>query len=240
MTEKTHMQVKYDATPEILEALKNKGVQNPTENDDEETVLINLKTGKLGPQNIYPFTMEYVKTTGKDSKEEIPDNTLFYGKDTLGRIPVIDSISTPAKNTLNVLSKRILLQNVQDLFQKSFEPEKRLKVGEQFVREYPVDEDFGFTKLHMVLTTTYKLVSIANNLATFEIKQVYNLSSTIKDHTFKGEGEGSGKMVYDIADNYYKDYNVNMSLSMSKDIGGIYADIHTQSNISILTELVQN
>ncbi len=238
MTDKTQTETKYDATPEVLQTLKDKGIQNPSKLNNNISVLITLKTGKLGPQNIYPFTMNYIKTESKDGKKEIPDNTFFYGTDTLGRVPMIDSVSPLPDMTAD--AKKKLVSAVQDMLQESCGPEKKLKVGEQFTREAPMNVDMGFTKLRMTVTSTYSLKNIANNVATFEITQVYALNSTIKNHTFKADGVGKGNIVYDISDNYYKDYAINMTLNMSMDNGGIFANIKTDSNIDIQTSLVQN
>lgn len=238
MSDKTNMETKYDASPEILQALKDKGVENPTKIANEVTVQITLKTGKLGPQNIYPFTLTYLKTTSKDGKKEIPDNTLFYGTDTLGHIPIIDSVTTTPAIAGDV--KKNLISTVQELLQESSGPEKSLKVGDQFTRETPMNVDLGFTKLRMDVSNTYVLKNIVNGLATFEITQVYTLSSTINEHTFRAEGKGKGNIVYDISGNYYKDYAIDMALAISMDNGGIFANINTESNIDIQTTLVQN
>jgi len=238
MSDKTSMETKYDASPEILQTLKDKGVQNPTKIADDISVQIILKTGKLGPQNIYQFTLAYLKTTSKYGKKEIPDNTLFYGTDTLGHIPVIDSVSASPDIAADI--KKNLISTVQELLQESNGQEESLKVGQQFTRENPMNVDLGFTKLRMDVNNTYTLKNIVNGLATFEITQVYTLSSTIKDHTFKAEGTGKGNVVYDISGNYYKDYAIDMALTMSMDNGGIFANIHTESTIDIQTMLVQN
>lgn len=238
MTDKSEMMTKYDASPEIMQALKDKGVQNPTKTANNVSILIKLKSGKMGPQNIYPFTVEYVKTTSQDGKKEIPDNTLFYGTDTLGKIPVLDSVSSPQE--LDAKAKKSLLQNIEQLLQESCGPEKTVKMGESFTKVAPMNVDLGITKLQMDVTTTYKLKSMANGLATFDISQIYALNSTVKDHTFKADGTGTGSIVYDVAGNYYKDYSTNMVLNMSMDNGGIFANIHTESNMDIQTTLVQN
>ncbi len=237
MNEKTKMESKFDASPAMLQALKDKGVENPTKKQNEMTVLIALKTGRLGPQNTFPFAMEYLKTTSKDGHVEIPDSSIFYGVDTIGKIPVIDSMSSPK---MSDYMKRALTSSVQNLLQESCGPEKNLKVGEQFTRESPMNMDLGGIKLQLTITTTYKLKSINAGTAAFDISQVYNLNSTITDHTFKAEGEGKGKLVYDLKNNYYRDYTVNMVLGISMDIGGLYAEINTESNIDIQTTLTQN
>jgi len=238
MNEKTRMESKYDASPAMLQTLKNKGIENPSKKENEMSVLVVLKTGKLGPQNTFPFTMEYLKTTSKDGKKEIPDSTMFYGTDTIGKVPRIDSMTTPGE--VNDFLKSSLISSVQNMLQESCGPEKTLKPGEQFTSEAPMNMNMGGIKLQMIITTTYKLKSIDAATATFDISQVYSLNSTISDHTFKAEGEGKGKLVYDLKDNYYRNYNVNMVLGLSMDIGGLYAEINTESNIDIQTTLVQN
>lgn len=238
MNEKSQMESKYEASAAMLQSLKDKGIENPSKKEDDMSVSIVLKTGTVGPQNIFPFTMEYLKTTSKSGKKEIPDSTLFYGNDTLGKIPRIDSITTPGG--MNQFLKNNLLSSVQNLLQESCGPSKKLKLGEQFTRAIPMNMDLGGIKLQMIITTTYKLKSIHDNVADFDISQVYSLNSTVTDHTFKAEGEGNGKLVYDMKDSFYKDYNVKMALGMSMDIGGIYAEINTESTIDIETTLVQN
>jgi hypothetical protein len=238
MNETSHTETKYDASPAMIQMLKEKGIENNSKTDKTMKVLIVLKTGSLGSQSSFPFSMEYLKTTSKVGTADIPDSTTFYGTDTLGKTPVIDSLTSPKE--LSTDFKKELASTVQNILQESCGPEKKMKVGEYFTRESPTNIDMGGIKLQITTTTTYQLKSIENNTATFEIATVYTFNSTITNHTYKAEGEGKGMLVYDLKDNYYKDYSEKVVFGMSMDIGGIYAVINSTTDINIQTTLEQN
>jgi hypothetical protein len=85
----------------------------------------------------------------------------------------------------------------------------------------------------MTITTVYKLVSISNGMANFNITQIYTLTSQLKGVTIKAKGSGKGQMVYDIANNFYTRYQTGISMAFKAKVKNV--DI----NVKLKSEYIQ-
>lgn len=65
------MSLKYTGSEEILQKLKEKGIQNPTITNNHLKFEMVLKTGKVTDKNYFPLTMEVINTTSSDGKKNL-------------------------------------------------------------------------------------------------------------------------------------------------------------------------
>lgn len=79
----------YSATDEILEKLKENGVQNPTITKSTSDIQSVFKAGKLKSDGTFPITMEFLNTVKSNNKTLIPSGTLIYGKGTVSKMPQV-------------------------------------------------------------------------------------------------------------------------------------------------------
>jgi hypothetical protein len=233
----SHTDMKYSGSEEFLQKLKDKGVQNPTITDKVSKIESVFKTGKLTDGTNFPLTMEFVRTTSSDGKKDIPDGTLVYGLGSIGNMPTLDSIVSEG---LDEEFKKTLLQAMQSTFSQLSFPEKKVKVGESFSRESPLSIPIAGVTIEMTITTNYKLLSITNGIANFDVSQVYKMKSTITKYTIKATGSGKGKLLYDVSNNYYLKYQIDTEMGMNVKLDNFDLDLNSKSGFIQTTVITTN
>lgn len=233
----SHTDMKYSGSEEFLQKLKDKGVQNPTITDNVSKIESVFKTGKLTDGTNFPLTLEFVKTTSSDGKKEIPDGTLIYGHGSIGNMPTLDSI---VSSGLDEEFKKTLLQAMQSTFSQLSFPEKKVKVGESFSRESPLSIPIAGVTIEMAITTNYKLLSIANGIADFDVSQVYTMKSNITKYTIKATGSGNGKLLYDVSNDYYLKYQIDTEMVMNMKLDNFDLDLNSKSGFTQATVITTN
>lgn len=227
ITERTYQTVmKFSGSVISLQRLRARGIQNPTltnKNSSTETI---IKTGKRNDGNNFPVTLEYIKTTGNDGKTAIPDGTTFKGICIGTNMPRFNSVESAE---LMETSKPTVLQTVQNTFSQLSFPIKELKIGEQFSVEYPLDIPMERSKIEMVVTSTYKLTGISNNIASFDISQEYAMNPVLLDNSFEGSGKGKGTMLYDISNTIILSYTLNNEMNINKKLDSFDFNLKTKS-----------
>ncbi|SHG92154.1 hypothetical protein SAMN05443549_108133 [Flavobacterium fluvii] len=228
MDQTSHIEMKYSGDPEIMQKIKGKGIQNPTVNDSHSIVESVYKTGKLSAKKDFPLTIEFLKTTNSDNKITIPNGTIIYGKGTVGNMPTLDSI---VSNGLSEEFKKNILQTMQATFAQINIPERKVKVGEVFALDTPLSIPMAGVQLDMTITTTYKLLNIKNNIADFDISQVYTMKSSTTKFPMNAAGTGKGKLLYDVINNFNLKYQMDMEMSANVKNEKIELDIISKSGI---------
>lgn len=224
-----HLEMRYSGDPEFTTMLKNKGIQNPKITDNHSVIESVFKTGKLTPKMDFPLTIEFLKTTNSDNKIAIPNGTIIYGKGTLGNMPTLDSI---VSNGLNEEFKKSILQTMQATFAQINIPERIVKVGEIFSIDSPLSIPMANAQLDMTITTTYKLISIENNVADFDISQVYTMKTEANKIPMNATGSGKGKLLYDVIQNFNLKYQMDMEMSTNMKIEKMELDIKSKTGFS--------
>lgn len=207
----SEMSMKYITSEEILQKLKEKGVQNPTITSSNSKIEMVLKTGKLSNAKNFPITMEFINTTSNDGKKSIPDGTLIYGVGTIDDLPRLDSIDS--KN-LDENYKKTLLQTLQSTFSQLSFPEKKMKIGDSFSQKTPLTMPIADVSIKMLITTTYKLLSITNNKANLDVDLIFTLDSNITKYNIKATGQGKGIIVYDLNTQFISKYETETLMEM--------------------------
>lgn len=229
-----HLEMRYSGDPEFTTMLKNKGIQNPKITDNHSVIESVFKTGKLTPKMDFPLTIEFLKTTNSDNKIAIPNGTIIYGKGTLGNMPTLDSI---VSNGLNEEFKKSILQTMQATFAQINIPERIVKVGEIFSIDSPLSIPMANAQLDMTITTTYKLISIKNNVADFDISQVYTMKTEANKIPMNATGSGKGKLLYDVIQNFNLKYQMDMEMSTNMKIEKMELDIKSKTGFSQIAKI---
>lgn len=227
--EQTSMnEIKYVASKDMLQKLKDKGIDNPTINSTHSLTEAVVKTGKLNSDNGFPVTMEFIKTTSSDGKKAIPDGTIVYGHATTTSLPKFDSISS---NGLDEKMKSTILVALESTFSQMSFPERKVKVGETFSISTPLVIPIAGINIEMDITTKYKLLSIKNGTADFDITQVYTMKMNYSKYEIKGKGSGKGKLLYDVEEGYNKKYQVDIDMSMGMKMDDITIALKMKSGL---------
>ncbi len=234
-TERTSLTVMKFSGPEIsLQRLKDRGVQNPTISDKKSRTETVLKTGKLTDGTSFPVALEIVKTISNDGKKEFPDGAIFKGQCKADSLPTFDSM---VSDGLDFNYKMALVELAQNTFSQLTFPEKKLKIGEQFSVEHPLSMPMEGSTIEMVVTTNYKLISISEGIAAFDISQTYTMTPALMDNSFKGSASGKGHLLYDIAQTVLLNYTINTEMEMNKKLDSFDFDLKTKSGFVQITTL---
>lgn len=224
----SYLEMKYAGEADFMQTLKDKGVQNPTIIDNHSIIESVMKTGKLTNKTYFPLTIEFLKTTNSDNKTQIPDGTIIYGKGTLGNMPTLDSIVSKG---LNEEFKKGILETMKATFAQINIPERKVKVGDVFDIDTPLSIPVASLQMDMTITTTYKLLSIKNNVADFDISQVYTMKTNTTKFPMNATGTGKGKLLYDVVNNFNLKYQIDMEMSANMKIEKIELDIKSKTGM---------
>ena len=227
----------YSATDEILEKLKENGIQNPTITKSTSDIQSVFKAGKLKSDGTFPITMEFLNTVKSNNKTLIPSGTLIYGKGTVSKMPQLDSI---VSKDMEEAFKKTILQTVQSTFSQLDLPQKTLKTGESFSQETPLTIPVAGTSIEMILTTTYKLISIANKTANFDISIVYTMKVSVEKYNLQGSGTGKGKMLYDITNSFPTKYDLDTEMIFDMKQNDFSIQAKTKSGFYQTVQILKN
>ncbi len=202
----------YSGSQDFSERLKAMGVSNPSKKNKSTRVEMTLSTGKLNSDNHFPLIMKIVDISDTITKKYLPVGTSLYGSCTFGNMPVLDSIGI---NGTDSEIKATMLKAMQNLFSQISFPEKVLQIGDTFSKALPFTMPIAGRTLNMDIITVYKLSSINGNIATLDITQNYTMKGTSEtDTTYAttGSGGGKGQILYDINNNYYTKYQIDLTM----------------------------
>ena len=226
--------INYSGQEIAMRKLKSMRVKNPTiskvrtKNDTE------LITGGKKNDRNFPVHLTYKKTMSLDGKNEIPEGTEVEGKIADNHLPDFNKVKS---ETLNFDQKAQLLQNIKNSFDQFDFPERLLKIGDQFATEKPVSISMENSVIETIVTTNYKLVSLKNGIAQFELSQTYQMTPKRLDNSFIGKGTGNGKLTYDIENFLITDYSIKTELTMNKKLDYFEFDLITKNEFSQTTEI---
>ncbi len=210
MANSASYELTYEGSEEFLNTFKSTGVKNPTITKSSVDVESVFKTGKINAEGNFPVVIEYIKSLDNKGNNIIPNGTLIYGKGSTSSLPKMDSIVAKG---LDEASKNMIFEIVKSSFAQLALPEKKIKIGEAFSQESPITIPIGALNIDMSITTIYKLMSIVDKNAYFDINQVYtaNISSENLNNIIVS-GTGTGKMTYDIPNYFASESVVDMKL----------------------------
>jgi len=217
-----------------MRKLKSMHVKNPTISKVKTKTDTELKTGKSATDKSYPVSLTYKRTMSLDGKNQIPEGTVMNGEITNNHTINFSSITS---STLNFDQKAQLLQSVQSNFEQFDFPEQRLKIGDQFTTNRPSSMAMEGSTIDIIVTTTYKLLSIKNDLAQFELSQSYLMAPKTMDNSFTGTGSGKGQLSYDLENSLITDYSIKTKLEMNKKLDYYEFDLKTTNEFSQTTRI---
>jgi hypothetical protein len=209
----------------LINKLKAEGITQPVNADLKMAMNGNMKSGSLGADNTFPLNMDFkiadlsVSANGKQAP--IPPS--ITEKD----IKVVAHVSQDGKFTIDSAAGKKAndttqkkMQKMMDIFQKQIQfPDKPLKPGDSFTQSMPMNMPIGSGSnkdVKIDATVTYKLTSISDGKAYFDMVPNFSMDLKIKNTAISVTGTGTGKMVYSIKDNYplSKDGNFTMKIKV--------------------------
>ena len=230
----TETVITYSGQPIAMRKLKSMNVKNPTVSKIKAKTDTELVTGKRSADKSFPVSLTYKRTMSLDGKNEIPEGSIVQGEIIGDQLPIFSKVTSA---TLDIDQKDKLLQTVQTTFDQFKFPEQRLKIGDQFSTDRPMEMAMEGSTIDIVVTTIYKLLSIKNGIAQFELGQSYQMTPKIMDNSFTGKGSGKGRFSYDIENSLITDYALKTELDMNKKLDYYEFDLKTVNEFSQTTEI---
>lgn len=215
--------VNLSGNEDIIEKLKAQGFTQPMKANMTMNLSGNTKTGQAAANDIFPMSVTYkfdqmsVKIGDRDipMPPKLNTSTTIYGHaGKEGRFKA-DSISG---NGMKDTSEKKITQMMNAIQNKIKFPEKPLHVGDTFTQEMPVSIPITQGEGNTNINATYKLVSIENGLANFDVVQNANIQLNVKGVTLKITGAGTGKLVYSIKNSFPLDYKTTLNLAVDGNI----------------------
>jgi hypothetical protein len=216
----------YVGPEKSLRKLRERGTRIPTISNKKTRSESVLKTGNQIDGNKFPVTMEVVKTISTDGKREIPDGTVFRGESIGGDVPEFDYVVLEG---LDKKYEKALLQSLQKVFTQFAFPKEKMNIGEQFSVENTLSMPMEGSMIEMVVTNNYKLISITDGIASFDISQTYSMVPTMMNNSFKGTGAGKGQMRYDFANTMLLYYTLNTDMELDKKLDSFDFNLKAKS-----------
>ncbi|WP_426669830.1 hypothetical protein ACPPVU_01045 [Mucilaginibacter sp. McL0603] len=211
---------------ELLDKLNSQGITNPVDAILSVSLNGDTKTGAMSADKTFPLNMDYkisnISVTANGKQMPIPPKVTEKDLKMVGHISEdwklkIDS----ADGKVVVDSTEKKMQQMMDLFQKQIQfPDKALKPGDTFTQGSPMDIPMTQGQpIHIDAGITYKLVSISGGKAYFDMIPNFGMNFQIKAVSINVSGTGTGKMVYDIKNNFpiSKEGTINMKIKVTSD-----------------------
>jgi hypothetical protein len=221
--------VNLNGNKEVLDKLKSQGIKQPVNAD----VLIgfkgNINSGALSADNSFPVNIEYkidtisVNANGRDLPIPQKENkdVKLYGHVTPDGQLKIDSANGKRAND----STEKKMQQMMNLIQKEIQfPNHPLKPGDTFTQGMPINIPVKGNDINVDAKVIYKLVSVSDGKAYFDMVQNLNVNFQMKKGTVNVTGNGTGKMVYSIKDNFPISTNGNFNMQIKANMDKLNVD----------------
>jgi hypothetical protein len=220
------LNVNMTGNEQMAEKLKAQGITMPLALKAKINLDGDITTGKIGADGAFPLTVNFsvqdlVVDLAGNEMEPLKGKNIgikIYGHDLPdGKIKADSSVVNNKKDTAQKAISGMLnsLQN-----QIKF-PDRPLKVGDTFTQEAPMNlpmtSKINAGDSKTIVKSTYKLTSIADGKAYFDVTQTLDIEVDVKMTKVVLTGDGSGKLVYLVKDNFPASFNdtINMKLNVT-------------------------
>jgi len=208
------------------------------------TSVFTTKTGEW-QDSLLPILIDYDSLVMIQKMEMLPDpiktnllqGTKIFGKIDVQNITTIDSIVGDVDtNFKNMLQESFTKMNQAITF-----PKEAMKVGDDFFQEAVLPISIPSNEpVEIILKTTYTLKRIEKEKAFFDLKQEYLMNATIEATDFFVNGDGTGKLVFNIKDYYSENLESNMEMEMIFEMNSLKVNsksmVHTKMEIELIRE----
>ncbi|WP_294820510.1 hypothetical protein [uncultured Flavobacterium sp.] len=205
------------------------GTDEPMEQESTTTMTHTTQVGKA-VNNELPF----VTTMSMDASQ--PGAEMINGAKMIGKVkagkPVFESIDAPnMPDQVKDMMKGMMEQGLSNVFL----PAKKLKAGDSFVHETPMEIPLGAVSMKMKDVATYKLKKVEGRKAIFDVSHVITLQAKVEGQDMNGSGTGSGEMVYDMDHNYPVQNDAKVNMDMSFEAQGMKMTMKTTNDTKAST-----
>lgn len=228
--------VSYSGDDAFMDRLKERGTENPEITKRSSHSETSLTTGSESSKGKFPLTIEYINSDRGDGKEVLPNGTKIFGTDSIGQRPVLDSITA---TEMSETTKQSLLRSIESSFNQIDFPEKKLKRGDTFVKLDSLSVPVVGSKVEILITTTFTLISLHKNIAIFDLSQVHTMESQNSKFEITAAGAGSGKIEFDVKNHYFLEYDTDVDMNMAIDFGEYLMNLDQKTKVERHTTITK-
>lgn len=226
--------ITYLGSDEFISRLREAGVANPTKSEQITIIKSAIQTNTSKDGKRFPIRMKITDATMNNVKNEVLNGITFVGSCGYTGLPKFDAIES---SKLSADEEASVLEIIQNTFTQLDIPETTVRVGDSFSQIRPFNLPMGDQKLAMDIKIDYKLISITNNTANFDLQIFYTFNIDGNNKTLSATGGGIGKMTYDVANFYITSYQSDSDIMMLVKKDKFDIEIKTKS-ISKLTSTI--
>lgn len=223
----------FFASDSVLDVLKKEGISNPTIVNKTIIATSVTTTGDYDDNMKMPVLLIYQNVKDKDGTVLIPKGAGLMGTVKKNEMPQFDSIIIPAGSNDRL---KTALNQVKNIFQQVQLPRTKMKVGDEYVHETPLTIPLPGMTLKAVVSVIYKLTGITDSVANFDLVMKAKFD-TENASLQKGEGDGSGTLVYDRINEFpikeILDYTMQMNVGTGEKSIKVEIDSNSSHNYVI-------
>ncbi len=211
-----NMEMTMTGDSTVMEQMKNSDQKFPMIMQMQTATDLGIKTGAISA-NRFPINMTIDVTGSKmkmngveqtipmpaDAKQNISGECTLDGKlsfESVTGTKVGDSVKQQLTKVIEMIQNGIIF------------PDKPMKVGDTFTQDMPVDIPLAGNTSKMMAKAVYKLIAIENKKAYFDV--VFDMDMKLAN-TMDMKGGGSGKLVYDMVNNFQTTMQETMKVDYS-------------------------
>lgn len=225
-----NMAMDVQGTAAEMQAVKDKGIKLPMQMTSKTSMGATIKTGNLKSDNYFPLVITYDnvivdKTMNGEAKPSPPNPlnglSIICRYSTGGKIQV-DSV--PGKAIDNEM-KDVLTKTISSFVNQLHFPDRPMNIGDTCSQQIPFSMPVPGINIQMTIKVLYKLVSLKNDLANFDVTESLNMDMTTqqagKTMALTGNGSGNGTMLYDIKQNIPTSTNIDFKMNYRMLMGDL-------------------
>ena len=220
----------------IISKIASQGITQPIAMNMNMKMSGNTKTGAVAAGQMFPITIKYkfddMTAELNGNSVPIPTDKLGEGVSIYGHAGAngrIQADSIGGKKNADTSQENV--KKLMNAIQKEIKyPDHPMQIGETFNQDMPMNIPVAGNNIDMDAKSVYKLVSIANGNAYFDVQQSMNMTIPVAGVTITIVGTGTGKLVYSIKDNFATDFSSNLSLKVNGNVKKLLIDATAQIN----------
>lgn len=219
MTTSSETEVDFSGDQTRIQKIKDKGTKLPIIVIGASESVTTTTTGAMTTDKTFPARMvfEKVKTSQIQNDKTKEDTSMtgliiegFYEDGTKLKI------DTMISDTMDEATKSVIKSTLENVQQQISFPDQPLKTGDTFEQKIPLQIPIGGQNpVKVVIVTNYKLTSIKNKKATFDIRQTVTLDISTEQNNVSATGTGTGVSEFDIANSTITRYESDLAMTMS-------------------------
>jgi len=226
MVQLSKNQIKYFGSEDFINKLSEQGISNPMYSIDSTYTKTLVNTGDLLEDRFFVI-METIEEYRSDGRQTLPLNTKIFGTAKQGNFPVMDSINS---DEMTDSKKQTFLKIINSTMSQLNVTPRKISKGSTFIERDTIKIPVDNFNLSILSLSNYTVNDITNGKALMSIEIDFSLlfESEIPFNA-AATGNGLGNIVYDVANTFFDEYELESSIMISIEIENILMEVNTES-----------